>query len=625
MRLTIRAKLVGLALLVGLMISGPLAVYTLVVERSTQIEEIENKGVAAASLLAETLIDPLYQLRIDQVERLLEAARSDQDLVGIYALDRDGLILSDGGNDSPLLDQRLPGLDPILEQVRRSPRAVPQREDGFIAVTGPVRSPDGAILGFVHLRLSLRHAEEKIAAEWRVLAALGGAVFLLGGLLALVLARQLTRPLREMAAATQSIRRGDFAIHVPVERQDELGALAQAINEMAEDLQQKTVSKRYLDNIIRSMGDTLIVTDAQGRIRTVNPSAIALLGYEPEQLLGEPAARILGEEIDLAAANSFSRRETCYRTSLGDPVQVSLSLAALTDDEGCLSGFVLAAQDITEFKKLESSLKRLNETLERRVQEEVAKNREKDHLLIRQSRLAIIGEMIGNIAHQWRQPLNALTLLLGNIKDAHEFNELDQEYLDKSVKSGQTIIQSMSGTIDDFRNFFKPDREKKLFSLEKAVRDALSVVEASFRCGNIAVELNMERDIAVMGIPNEYAQVVANILGNAKEAILERKVQNGRVEIVIGRDDVYAYADIRDNGGGVSDSIIEKIFDPYFTTREKGTGIGLYMSKMIIETNMNGRIEVRNIGAGAEFRIATPLYEDGTGNGCSRKKQLAVL
>lgn len=118
----------------------------------------------------------------------------------------------------------------------------------------------------------------------------------------------------------------------------------------------------------------------------------------------------------------------------------------------------------------------------------------------------------------------------------------------------------------------------------------------------------MERDASVMGFPNEYAQVVANILGNAKDTIQERKVQNGRVEIVIGQDDVYADVDIRDNGGGIAEDVLEKVFDPYFTTREKGTGIGLYMSKMIIENNMNGRIEVHNAGDGAEFRIALPLF-----------------
>ncbi len=268
-----------------------------------------------------------------------------------------------------------------------------------------------------------------------------------------------------------------------------------------------------------------------------------------------------------------------------------------------------------ERRQVEEMLKRLNETLEQRVKAEVALNREKDHLLIRQSRLAAMGEMIGNIAHQWRQPLNALGLLLGNMQDAYAYGDLDQQYMDESVGKGRQLIDKMSATIDDFRNFFKPDRAKVRFDLAKVVKDALSVVEFSFQRGNIAVVLEGGPDISIVGFPNEYAQVVLNMLGNAKEAIQERGVKNGKVEVAISRDDDYAYLAIRDNGGGVPDEIMEKIFDPYFTTREKGTGIGLYMSKMIIETNMNGRIEAQNIDEGVEFKIATPVFKDGATNG----------
>jgi signal transduction histidine kinase len=173
----------------------------------------------------------------------------------------------------------------------------------------------------------------------------------------------------------------------------------------------------------------------------------------------------------------------------------------------------------------------------------------------------------------------------------------------------------MSSTIDDFRNFFKPDREKMPFSLKVAVRDALSVVEASFMSNGITVTLDVKQDVSVMGFPNEYAQVVMNILGNSKDAILTHNVQHGRVEIAIGQEADQAYVSISDNGGGIAGDVMEKIFDPYFTTREKGTGIGLYMSKMIIENNMNGRIAVRNTHDGAEFRVVTPLSGNGGGNG----------
>ncbi len=271
--------------------------------------------------------------------------------------------------------------------------------------------------------------------------------------------------------------------------------------------------------------------------------------------------------------------------------------AALADNQAGLEETV---------RRRTEELKQLNQSLERRVQEEVAKNREKDHLLIQQSRLAAIGEMIGNIAHQWRQPINALTLLLANIKDAYEFNELDKDYLDKSVRSGQTIIQKMSTTIDDFRNFFRPNKEKNRFSVNEAVADALNILEAAFKNGNIAVALEAEEGVTAFGYRNEYSQVLLNLLTNAKEAIQERNVLGGVIHIAISSRDGHAEVTVEDDAGGIPAEVLPRIFDPYFTTKEKGTGIGLYMSKMIIEHSMDGRIAVENSAGGARFTVVTP-------------------
>jgi len=243
----------------------------------------------------------------------------------------------------------------------------------------------------------------------------------------------------------------------------------------------------------------------------------------------------------------------------------------------------------------------------KRVHDETAKSREKDLLLIQQSRLAAMGEMIGNIAHQWRQPLNSIGLLFANIKDAYDFDDLSEEYLEECTQNGMRLTQQMSTTIDDFRNFFRPDREAAPFSLLNAVHNALELVEASFKNHEIAIELKASGDAEVQGFANEYAQVLLNLLGNARDAIIEHHVKPGRVGIEVRRDGENGYVVVRDNGGGIAEEVLGKIFDPYFTTREKGTGIGLYMSKMIIESNMNGHIEVRNIEGGAEFTIITPL------------------
>ena len=254
----------------------------------------------------------------------------------------------------------------------------------------------------------------------------------------------------------------------------------------------------------------------------------------------------------------------------------------------------------------ELDLLMLNETLEHRVAEEAAKNREKDHMLIQQSRLAAVGEMIGNIAHQWRQPINTLTLLLANIKDAYDFNELDKDYLDKSVKEGQMIIQRMSTTIDDFRNFFRPNKEKICFSVNEVVADVLRILDAAFQNSGISIFVKGEENVMAYGYRNEYSQVLINILVNAKDALQERKVTGGCVHITITSRGALSKVVVEDNAGGIPPDVLPKIFDPYFTTKEKGTGIGLYMSKMIIENNMDGRIAARNIWKGAQLSLVVP-------------------
>ena len=257
----------------------------------------------------------------------------------------------------------------------------------------------------------------------------------------------------------------------------------------------------------------------------------------------------------------------------------------------------------------QQALQHLNETLEQRIAEEVAKNREKDLLMIQQSRLAAMGEMIGNIAHQWRQPLNALGLVLANIQDAYEYNELNAEYIQHSMATGTRLIQKMSTTINDFRDFFKSDKAKINFSARAQIDDAIALVEAAFKNSNIEVFLTPGEDVLLYGFPNEYSQVLLNLLSNAKDAILSHQVQ-GKVIISLFRQGNLGCVRVEDNGGGIPEVVINKIFDPYFSTKTIGFGIGLYMSKMIIELNMSGRLDVYNTKEGAAFIVSTPLAKE---------------
>ncbi len=250
-----------------------------------------------------------------------------------------------------------------------------------------------------------------------------------------------------------------------------------------------------------------------------------------------------------------------------------------------------------------NKLAELNKNLDNKIQEEVKKNREKDQILIQQSRLAAMGEMIGNIAHQWRQPLNSMGIIIQNIMNAFEHGDLDRAYISEAVANSLTILKHMSQTIDDFRNIYRPNKEQEEFSLNKEINKTLSLIETSFEEYCINVNFINDKEVVKMGYPNEYSQVLINIISNAKDTFIERHIQNPFLTIELIETDGKGIVRIKDNAGGIPESIIEKIFDPYFTTKENGTGIGLYMSKMIIEKNMKGRLSVKNIQGGAEFEI----------------------
>jgi signal transduction histidine kinase len=255
--------------------------------------------------------------------------------------------------------------------------------------------------------------------------------------------------------------------------------------------------------------------------------------------------------------------------------------------------------------ELKTMMNNMIDNLEFKIQEEIDKRVEQEQLLIQQSKLASMGEMIGNIAHQWRQPLAQISAIHMNMKVTYDFDKFTKEYLTKKMKEANTLTSYMSQTINDFQNFFKPQGEKEEFSVEKACKDAYSILESSLKYHGITTTIEVIEDSSVFGYKNEYSQVILNVLSNAKDILIEREIGNPEIKIEIKTGDNFAIIKIQDNAGGIDENIIEKVFDPYFTTRHKtqGTGIGLYMSKNIIERNMNGFINVRNENQGALFTI----------------------
>jgi len=331
------------------------------------------------------------------------------------------------------------------------------------------------------------------------------------------------------------------------------------------------------------------------------------IGYFFALWLTRPIATISAAASRVASGDLNVRVEIDRKDEIGDlSHNFNRMVDALADNRKRLENVNLELE--IKVAERTQALDELNRTLDQRVRDEVAKRKEQEQLLIHQSRLAAMGEMIGAIAHQWRQPLNALSLVLQNIGLQFQMGRLTQESMTRLQEKGEAMVMRMSTTIDDFRNFFKPNKHADYFNLLTTLHSASDILEGVFRNHNIALDIDCDPGIEVYGYVGEFSQVVLNILSNAKDAIIARPPVAPAVRIrVFQRNDSVDIC-FEDNGGGMPDEVLHKIFEPYFTTKEegKGTGIGLYMSKMIIENSMNGRLSVENVPAGACFTVTLP-------------------
>ena len=270
-------------------------------------------------------------------------------------------------------------------------------------------------------------------------------------------------------------------------------------------------------------------------------------------------------------------------------------------------------QVIHTFNTMAVEMHQYKHTMEERIKQALHERTEQTKLLVQQSRLASMGEMIGNIAHQWRQPLNALGLIIQKIQIFSERGKLTETLLKENIEKGTFIINNMSRTIDDFRDFFKPDKQKEYFLLREAVQEVMALLQGELYDCNIHVEVGINPSgCLIYGFRNEFSQVIINLMNNSKDALNEKNISHKKIYITGYIEGNHTILKVSDNAGGISLDVLGRIFEPYYTTKVegKGTGIGLYMSKMIIEENMHGSMQVRNNELGAEFSMTFKNEKD---------------
>ena len=291
----------------------------------------------------------------------------------------------------------------------------------------------------------------------------------------------------------------------------------------------------------------------------------------------------------------------CLKSDEFHDLYLRLTFTPLQNEDKDVQEIIVIGFDVSLLQKNETILKG-------RIDMGLKKNWEQNKLLIQQSKMAAMGEMIGHIGHQWRQPLNALGLMFQKLDKAYHKQLLTDELMDQSTQKAMRVIKQMSKTIDDFRDFFKSDKKTHLCMLVDVVHQAQDIIEPTLESKHINLKIHSNSERLVPCYKNELSQVILNLIVNAMDALVQNSVEDGEITVTIedGQDETYLIID--DNAGGIPHDIIEKIFDPYFTTKgnSNGTGIGLYMSKAIIQEHMSGKLEVNNTLSGASFKITLP-------------------
>jgi signal transduction histidine kinase len=298
-----------------------------------------------------------------------------------------------------------------------------------------------------------------------------------------------------------------------------------------------------------------------------------------------------------------------------------------------LEEIILKSMRVLEIYSSQMMLVQLNKELQREVQKakkETKRRLEQESMLVQQSRLEAMSEMIGNISHHWKQPLTALSAIIQDIEFKDRYGKLTTDIIKSNVSKSKELVKYMSSTIDDFRDFFDPYDKKELFSIDSVINSNIKILAPILKSYSIKIEKNLINDTKILGYKNELSQVILNILNNSKDALIKSENRDNRVILIeVFKSKMTYYEDdkfvtlpsititFHDNGGGISDDIIDKIYDPYFTTKHKaqGTGVGLYMVQQIIENKFNGQVIVSNASLvhkgtqykGAKFILKIPI------------------
>ena len=590
----LKSKLMIFTLAISLMISGSIVAVALIKQNSSIQREYSSKAITLASLLSKSLINPIYELQIHLLTGILSGAIEDADVVTAWAIDTDGLIISDGTEANVLQDEATPELFEIMRQASASNIPVDWTRSGeLLAVISPILTPNEDLLGFVYLELSLARAHQAVTKQLITLVLLSIVLFLIGIFVAYLAARKLVKPIERMRKTTHRIADGNFDIRLCTESRDELGSLAEDINNMCGQLQQTTVSKNYVNNIIDSMHDSLFVIDDNGLIACTNLALRNLLGYRADELIGKSANFLFSNKVFSDNKIIANPNDIHFKLKSSELIPINLTASRLTKNQDYGSGkfwVVAGAQDIREQKKAAQELQQA-------VIDSKAAALAKDQFL-------------ANMSHEIRTPMNGV-IGMAQLMKRTPLTSIQKEYLDIISLSGNNLL----AIINDILDISKLDANMTeiasvALNLESICRECVELMAANALEKRLEIYFDYHTDCpqSFLGDPDRLRQIFLNLLSNAIK-FTEKGYIRFTVLYKSAVNNGYLLLEVEDTGIGFEEHSQDYLFDAFTqadqnTTRlYGGTGLGLAITKNLVSL-MGGEIGASStLGKGSKFWV----------------------
>jgi PAS domain S-box-containing protein len=563
--------------------------------RNSNEDNLQRYAITTSRLFKNAIKDAVLSMDLATLESFVEEISSNPDIVYTRIVSN-GVILAQGGNAL------------ILKQSRHQDKSIAEVSDGIYDIRTEIVEAD-LTYGVIEMGLSTDIIDHVLVKARQWIGGIASLEIILVALFSFILGTYLTRQLLTLKKASNIIALSGPGYQIPISGNDEISDVARAFNEMSNNLNKVLVEQERvasdLTQLIDSANAPIFGIDADGKVNEWNQQAEKITGYKKDDVMGQDlVADFITEDykdsVDEVLAKALNGDETAnfefpLFTESGDRVDVLLNSTTRRDASGRVVGVVGVGQDITELNQV-------------RVEQE-KERKEATAQIIQSSKLATLGEMATSVAHELNQPLNVIRMASGNVRRKVSKGTADAEYLNNKIERIEEQTARAAAIINHMRMFGRNAKEyPEPIDARSVVTNALDLMGEQLRLADIEIVTELAEDCpSILGHIIQLEQVILNLLTNASDAMAEND-GDAKITLRVFEDGKSVHIKSEDNGGGIPDDVLPRIFEPFYTTKEmgKGTGLGLSVSYGIVR-DMNGTIVAENIDDGARFTITLPI------------------